>query len=200
MSRSDEISDGHGLLQRIREGDHLAFTELYDLYAADIMGRIKRLVHDPHLAEELHQDVFLRLWEKRLSLDVGVPPKAILIRTAKSMAIDFFRKAARDNKLREQLIATATELYDHVGDLIDFRETNQFIQQAIAKLPPQRLKIFTCIKIEGNTYEQAAEQFGVSISTVKDHMAKAMQSIKKELFIKPAGLYLIIAGALLCEL
>ena len=78
------------------------------------------------------------------------------MRTAKSISIDYYRKAIRNEKLKAQLINAATELYNHLHELIDFKETNTAINTAIAKLPPQRLQIFTLIKLEGKSYEYGA--------------------------------------------
>ncbi|WEK21338.1 MAG: sigma-70 family RNA polymerase sigma factor [Candidatus Pedobacter colombiensis] len=192
------IAADSSLLQQVKQGDHTAFNQLYKLFAKDVFSRIKYLVHDQQIAEELHQDIFLKIWEKRASLNCDVPIRSIVMRNTKSIAIDYYRKAARDQKLKEHLIHTATELYDHLEELIDFKETNAALQSAITKLPPQRLKIFTMCKLEGHSYEQAANEYGVSLSTIKDHMAKAMKSIKEDMVaLHPEMLLLLVASTVL---
>lgn len=198
MHTADSSVNEKELLLRLKEGDFNAFNLLYNNYSRSVFARLKSLVHDQEITEELHQDAFLKLWENRAALNESVPVQAILMRTAKSIAIDYYRKAIRDKKLKSQLISTATELYDHLAELIDFQETNTAINTAISKLPPQRLKIFTLIKLEGKSYEYAASQYGVSLSTIKDHMAKAMKFLRDEMAREhPEALFLLVAATLL---
>lgn len=180
MAARKRYIDETDLLMQLREGDVQAFDRLYERYAKDIFRRIKSLVQDQAITEELHQDVFMKVWENRAKLP-DVSFEAVLLRTAKSISIDFYRKAVRDRHMTERLITISTELYNQVEDLIDFNETNDALKAAIAKLPPQRRKIFSTCKLEGKSYEEAAAEFGVSLSTVKDHMAKARQFIREEM-------------------
>lgn len=198
MNATDAFADERDLLLRLREGDFNAFNHFYKIYGKTVFSRLKSLVHEQEITEELHQDTFLKVWEHRASLNTAVPFEAIIMRTAKSIAIDYYRKAIRDDKLKKQLISTATELYHHLDELIDFNETNTAINAAISKLPPQRLKIFTLIKLEGKSYEYAASKFGVSLTTIKDHMAKAMKFLRDEIPREhPEALFLLAAATLL---
>lgn len=198
MDTTGNFIDEKDLLLKLRAGDRDAFNRLYQHYSRPVFSRLKSLVHEQSITEELHQDTFLKIWESRASLNTEIPFQAILMRTAKSTAIDYYRKAVRDEKLKAQLISTATELYNHLDEFIDFKDTNTAINSAISKLPPQRLKIFTMIKLEGKSYEYAASEFGVSLSTVKDHMAKAMKFLRDEIAKEhPEALFLLVAATLL---
>ena len=198
MDTTGNFIDEKDLLLKLRAGDRDAFNRLYQHYSRPVFARLKSLVHEQAITEELHQDTFLKVWESRAFLNTEIPFQAILMRTAKSTAIDYYRKAVRDEKLKAQLISTATELYNHLDELIDFKDTNTAINSAISKLPPQRLKIFTLIKLEGKSYEYAASEFGVSLSTVKDHMAKAMKFLRDEMAKEhPEAFFLLVAATLL---
>lgn len=198
MDSTETFVDERHLLLRLREGDFNAFNHLYKIYSRPVFARLKSLVHKQEITEELHQDTFLKVWEHRASLNELVPFQAILMRTARSIAIDYYRKAIRDEKLKNQLISTATELYHHLEELIDFQDTSTAINAAISKLPPQRLKIFTLIKLEGQSYEYAATKYGVSLSTIKDHMAKSMKFLREEMAREhPEALFLLVTLTLL---
>jgi RNA polymerase sigma factor, sigma-70 family len=186
------------LIQLLRDGDYLAFDRLYSLHAATVLVKLKKLVHIHEIAEELHQDVFMQIWSQRANLPIDVPLRAILFTKAKSMVYNFYRKATLDKKLHEQLIRTSTELYNQLEEQLDFREANETLLITIAKLPAQRQKVFYAIKIEGKSYEEAAAEFGVSLSTIKDHMTRALQFIRTELSGQyPAAFILILAATLL---
>lgn len=169
------------LLIRLRKGDEVAFAQLYHDHANMVFRRIKRLVHIHAVAEELSQDVFYQIWKQRGKIDASVSFQAIALRTAKSIAINFYQRAIREHHLKEQLAIKGSTDYNPVEEEIDFNETRALLDAAIAKLPPQRQRVFMLCKIEGKSYEFVASELGVAVGTVKDHMAKAMRFIKKEL-------------------
>ncbi|MBE8721550.1 RNA polymerase sigma factor [Sphingobacterium pedocola] len=183
------IQDDKDLLSRLKRGDHNAFQELYCQYAPVIYSRLKKLIHHQEWVEELHQEVFLKVWENRAKINDDVPFQAILFRTAKSLAIDFYRKAIRDKKMQEQLIDIVTEYYVSDPSFED-SEINKSLYCAIEKLPPQRKRVFSLIKLEGKRYEEVAKELDISLSTVKDHMAKAMAFLRDELTKKQLSLLL----------
>lgn len=173
--------DDKGLLEKIKLGDKRAFEQLYLRYDRQMFYAIVKLVRINDVAAEIHQDVFLKMWTHRSQIDVEKPIIAFLRLVARNMAIDFYRKASRDKALQQQLADTMTEIHDPVNDLISGKEVGQAIEDAISKLPPQRQQVFRLIKLENKSYEYAAEQFGVSVGTIKDHMAKASRFLKLEL-------------------
>lgn len=182
-SPTDSLND-HALVARLQQGDYTAFDQLYVRYAEEIAWRLKRLVKLDEITEELHQEVFLRLWEQRQKMNHQAPLRPFLLRMAYNVAIDFFRKASRDRSLKEQLILHASELYEATPE--DFiinnsdSEVKEWVRRIIDRLPPQRKQIFIYCKMEGRSYEDAAREFGVSINTIKDHMTRAMRFLKSE--------------------
>ena len=169
------------LLSRLREGDEHAFTVLYRSYVNMVFRRIKRVVHVHDIAEELTQDVFYYIWAQRQKIQPDTPFVAVVIQSAKSIAINFYQKAIREHELREALIIAGSEAYNPVEEEVLYNETQALITAVVAKLPPQRQLVFTKCKLEGRRYEDVAAELGVSVGTIKDHMAKAMRFIKQEL-------------------
>lgn len=182
----DEIKTLHQVserrdIEKLRAGDPEAFLRLYRSYAAHVFSRLRALINDDHIVQELHQDVFLKIWERRASLKPDVSFQAVVMRTSKSIAVDFYRKSIRDKKMYDHLISKATEYAYDLEEQFDFQDTNARLQAAIAKLPPQRQKVFRRCKLDGQSYEAVAKEYNVSLSTVKDHMAKSMVFLKEEL-------------------
>ncbi len=194
---ADTMIQEDQLLSQLREGDYVAYHQLYHSYAPMIMVRIRRLVLDREIAEELHQEVFLQIWNERRKLPTDVPFKAILLHRAKLQAYKYYHKASQDRDMRAHLMTVATELYDQLQEQIDFQETNASLMAAIAKLPEQRRKVFVRIKLDGRSYEEAAEEFGVSVSTIKDHMSRALKFLRTELTQdNPSLLFFLLAATL----
>ncbi|WP_316838945.1 RNA polymerase sigma factor [Pedobacter gandavensis] len=169
------------LLVKLKSGDQKAFNVLYQAYERKIYYNLRKLVHIPEVVGELHQDVFLKVWNKREELNPDMPFEGFLVCIARNCAIDFYRKAARDKKLTDQLALQMTEVHDPIADSIALKETNQALEDAINKLPPQRGLVFRRVKMEDQSYENAAGYFGVSKGTIKDHMAKALLFLRREI-------------------
>ncbi len=169
------------LLVALKTGDHRAFEQLYNQYKRLIYYNIYKLVHRQEVAEELTHDVFLKVWQLRGSIATTQSFPAFLRRIATNMAIDFYRKAAADKKLRAELVAVATELYDPFGDEMTGLENSAVIQSVLEKLPPRRREIFSLCKLEGKSYAEVAQLLGIGTGTVNDHIVKATKFIRSEL-------------------
>lgn len=174
-------SEERDLLLRLQKGDTTAFEEIYTLYGEIIALRLHKLIKLPHIVEELHQDVFIRLWNHRENIEPTTSIKAYLFTITRNLAIDFYRKAAKDKELEAQIVNNLTLSYSHIDVIINSKETREVIEELIAKLPPRRQAVFRLIKMDGKSYNEASTHFGVSMSTIKDHMEKSSAFLKKEL-------------------
>ena len=167
------------LLVKLAEGDEYAFEQLYLTYSPKIYSKILQLVKQTEVAEEILQDVFVKIWEKRETLDNQKSFKSFLYTIAKNLVVDLFRRAALDRQMLEKFIIDHTELYYPLDNLDDpGSESKAILQKALDTLPPQRKKIYTLIKLEGNSYHEVAELMGISTSTINDHVVKATKSLK----------------------
>lgn len=190
--RNANTCDEQELVMRLRDGDYLAFDTLYGKYALHVARKIKKLVKLQEATEELHQEIFLRVWEQRRTLRPENPFLPFLLHIARNISIDYFRKAARSKQFKIRILESFSELHSDVEERIVFNETQAAINKAIEKLPPQRLKIFTLCKLEGKSYEEAAATSGVSLSTVKDHMHRAMRFLRDEMAQKDPTLLVLL--------
>ncbi|WP_316794678.1 RNA polymerase sigma-70 factor [Pedobacter frigoris] len=173
------------ILVKLKEGDESAFGKFYAHYSEMIYGRLLRLLKDQDMADEIIQDLFLKIWEKRQQINPSQSLKSYLYTIAENLVYDHFRKVARDRKLQERFRQVTTELYSHTEEDLLNKENKEIIDQAIASLPPQRRKAFVLCKVEGKSYEEAARLMGVSSSTVSNHLVKATSAIRD--YIRKSG-------------
>ncbi len=185
MGVTVNIADHVILLNKLKQGDHHAFTMIYERYKTELAIRILRMVKSEVLAEELLQDLFMRLWTGRAQVDPDQPIKAYLYRIARNLVIDLLRRAATEQHIYQQITAATTEQYRHVEESLFKKENEAFLQQAINQLPPQRKKIFVHCKLEGKSYKEVAELYKISTSTVNDHIQKSTHAIKDYLLKRP---------------
>lgn len=181
MNSTQQDIEEEKLVNRLRRGDHSAFRAIYDLYADTLVYKLHKLVKMDAIVEELHQDTFMRLWNAREQLQENTHLKGYLFTIARNLAIDFYRKAAKDKELQRHIALHIQLEYDHIEPLLQQKETLLLLEELIAKLPPQRQRIFRLIKIEGKSYEEASRHFDVSMSTIKDHMARSSQFLRQQL-------------------
>ena len=169
------------ILLRLIQGDELAFEKIYRLYSPRLYGKLLKLLKSVPQTEEILQDVFLKIWEYRASIDPEKSFRAFLFKIAENKAYDFFRKAARDKKFEAELIALSTVNYMALEEFVADDEKSVLLENAINKLPPQRQQVFRLCKLEGKSYKEVSELLGISLSTISDHIVKATKSIRDHL-------------------
>lgn len=180
----------------LKKGNEQAFAEIYQRYKSKLISSTLRLLKSRELTEELVQNLFLKIWERREQIDPEQSLHAYLYKIAHNLAYDTFRKAARDKKLFEQLLSATSISYDHIEKHVFKKENDAILNEAIRLLPPQQQKVFTLCKLEDKSYEEAANILNISPGTVNNHMYRA-NIFLKEYFLKKADLK-ITASLLLC--
>lgn len=180
MSGNLDTSERNLVLQ-LKAGSAQAFESLYHLYKFRIAGNLFRLLKSEQLVEELLQDFFLKIWEQRAKIDPEQSFRSYLFRVSENMVYDFFRKASRDSKLREQLKTSYDEVYSHIEEGILSREDHSRLSELMELLPPQRRQIFMLCKMEGRSYKEVGELLGISPSTVNNQLLQANKFLKRML-------------------
>jgi len=179
-------------LKDLIQGDMSAFRKIYDTYNLMIFSRVLKLVKSKDIAEEILQETFIKLWEKRADLDIEYSIKAYVFRIAENLVIDFFRKASRNKEMQSHIKNIVTQSYLHIEEAIYAGETATLLETAINLLPPKRREIFRLCKLEGKSYEEVSKLLGVSISTINDHIVKGTLSVKTYLKINNEVALLIV--------
>ncbi len=169
------------LVTRLNDSDEEAFGQLYRLYSGRLFGYLVKLIKSEVFAQELLQDTFVKLWNSRQNINPEKSFRSYLFRIAENNVYDFFRKAAREKKLREAIIKSACEHYEHVEENLLTKENEQILQDAINLLPPKRRQIFQMIKIEERSYDEVSTLLNISVSTINDHIVKATKAIREAL-------------------
>lgn len=171
-------TDEKDLLRRLQGGDHSAFDKLYQTHSKALYWKLRRMVKDGDEADELLQDLFVKVWENRQKILVQQSFEAYLYRIAQRMAVDYFRKLARQNRVQDEAFHYTDATAEDTEELLIAKETRQLLDDAIAQLPEQRQRAFILCKIEGKSHQEAAEIMGISPNTVHNHLVKAMSTVR----------------------
>lgn len=188
------------LLIALKSGDRHAFEKIYQNYSPRIFLNILKMIKSVDDSQEILQDVFIKVWEKRELIDPEQPFKSYLFQISRYTVYNFFRKVNLDKKLKAYLSFENTELYTHIEENIAQRENDLIIMNAIEELPPQRKQIYKLCKIEGKSYAEVAMLLGISSSTINDHIVKATKFLRERHASFGTALTLSIVSGLLKNL
>ena len=179
MSHFD-IYNEQELLEQLKTGSENAFTRLFDNYRGTVYGVALKFLKSPALAEEIVQDVFMKLWLKRGEMVAVKQLDAYLFIMARNFIFDRIKKMAYETAAQTSLTKPEPSV-DDTEYLVRRHQCEQLLQQAIDQLPPQQKQVYYYAKVNGLSHEMIAEKMLLSKHTVKKHMAMALQAIKKYL-------------------
>lgn len=166
------------LIRMLIGGDASAFAELYELYKDKVFAFAFALTKSGETAEEVVQEVFIRLWQKREQIDTGPSFNAYLKKITYNLVIDFFRKTKRDKTLQDKLQEHLEALQQTHPDQLMEKQLQRIYQQAIEQLPAQKKKIYLLSREHELSYEEIARETGLSRNTVRNHMTEAIRQIR----------------------
>lgn len=187
------------LLVALQSGSQSAFAQIYRLYSGRIYLNILKMVKSESDAGELLQDVFFKVWHKHALIDPEQPFRYYLFQIAKYTVYNFIRKNNLDKQVRDYLRHHATEVYSHVEEWLDDKESKEWLFYTIEQLPPQRRQVFKLCKIEGKSYAEVSAMLGISTSTINDHIVKGTKFIKEQYNKNINGPLLLIIAYLLAD-
>nr|WKN37521.1 RNA polymerase sigma-70 factor [Tunicatimonas sp. TK19036] len=181
--KNSSLKNDDSLIESMQKGDERAFRHIYDKYLSFLYHLALKSTQQVQLSEEIVQDVFVRLWNKRETLNPQGSLKAYLWKSCRHRIFDYWKKEAKRLAVEKEasygrpLISVETE------NTVLFAEYEGLVHEAVQQLPPRRKQIFQLCSLEGKTYEEVAVQFGLTRSTVHDHMVKSIRSIKDHLHL-----------------
>lgn len=181
---ADPRSEQQKWVRAVRSGDEKAFRRIFETFYNPLLRFAYRCVHSEAIAEELVQDVFLWIWEKREEWKVEGKLQSYLFRAVKYKAVDYWRRERTRQRYRkkwseDQQQYTSPELHFEEG-----KEEDTFagaVQQAIEELPGRSRIIYKLSRLEGLTYREIAEVLEISPKTVESHMSRALNFLREYL-------------------
>ena len=162
-----------------RENSVAVFTQLYRHYFKSLFMTALKIVRDDYLAEEVIQDVFLRLWENEDRFHQITEFERYLYRSVGNESLNKLRNQKTQSKHYDQLSKAVSP--EFVNTLLEEEELKRKIARAIENLPPQCKTVFKMNRFEGLKYRQIAEELQISEKTVEGHIAKALKILRANL-------------------
>jgi RNA polymerase sigma-70 factor (family 1) len=173
MEMVSDISIGE-LLEGIKVGDQKAFEQLYHRYYKWLLAVSIAIVRSREAAEEIVEDVFFELWEKRRECDQIKSIESYLYVTVKNRSLDYYRKHSKNHFVEIEELNNL-EIKISPEDIYLFEELRTQIDEAIAELPPKCSVVFRMVKLEGHSYKQTAAILNITPKTVENQVGIAVK-------------------------
>lgn len=165
------------VIAAFRNGSEEAFRRIFMAYDARLAAYAAKICITLQDAEEVVQDVFISLWEHRANME-GDDISGWLITVTRNKALKSLRRQILHMDI-SSLPEVPADLSDPLQQLY-FAEIEQYIYTVIQSLPPMRKKIFLMSRDEDKSYQQIADELGISVLTVKKQVSLALAHLRTE--------------------
>ncbi len=169
------------IIGAIKEGNERIFEETFRKYYQSLCNYANSILKEMDEAEEVVQNLFLSIWEKRSDLEISISLKSYLYRAVHNHCLNRIKHL----KVREEYQQYAVNFYDasyeSVSQTVMKNELETKIEEAIKKLPEQCRLIFRMSRFEELKYHEIAEQLELSPKTVENQIGKALKILRVEL-------------------
>lgn len=166
------------LLIKVGEGDEKAFASLFYAYHSQIAEYVILLTASTEMAEEIVQDVFVKIWQNKEKLFEVEKFTSYLFILTRNYTLNSIRKNVGDRKRQEAytLSVVSDEASEVIDDPLSDPEYQNLVERAIAQLPPSQHRVFV-LKQEGRKTADIAKELGLSAESVKKYQQWAIKSV-----------------------
>lgn len=166
-------------VKALRSGNQQALEWLFQKYHHALYYHALDFLKSPAMAEDVVQEIFVKLWENRKQIKPELSFKAYLFCIAKNHIINQLKRTSREIKAFKEISYRTSSGHNMVEEEIIFAETEILARKALDELPPKRKKVFIMHRLEGKRYGEIATLMNISKNTVRDHVVKADKTIKE---------------------
>ena len=184
MEQASSIRADGWLISRVRDGDLDALGELYERHKALVYRTALAIIHDEAAADDVLQDVFLRVYTYARCIDTTVPLEPWLYRVTVNQAYSWITHAKRWFRTIQAVLSrwlSSPEWESGPGELTEEREKWQHLQKAIDALPPNHRSVVVLHYLEGLSLESIAEVLEIPEGTVKSRLYYARKKLRQAL-------------------
>jgi RNA polymerase sigma-70 factor (ECF subfamily) len=172
------LTNENDLLARLANGDEKAFGTIFHHYRRKIYSYAFHLCRDPHQADELVQETFIKVWLHRDKVPHVLRFDNWLFTIARNQVFDMLKDIAREEAFRRQARGHSEPGTNPVEEQLLSRENELRLREAVDQLPPRQKLIFTLSRHKGLKHEEIADELQISRHTVKTHLVQALKKLR----------------------
>jgi len=183
MPRNAELIEKQDceLVQRLIGGSQAAFAELYVRYKDVLRYACQQFLNDDTEAEDIVQDIFMQVWEKRDALNAELSFSGYIHTLARNRILNIFRQSSVHARYAQYVLANEQDLTNETEDLILDNDYAALLNEIMNNLSYRQREVFRLSRIEGMKYHEIAEKLQVSIPAIQQHASIALKKIKGQL-------------------
>jgi RNA polymerase sigma-70 factor (family 1) len=166
------------LLDGLKQNNVSAFNTIYLHYSKPLYIYLLHKLKDPELCNDVLQDIFVAVWEKRDELIIAISIKAYLYQAARFKIIDIYRRDVKYQKYLAELAGYIILDPSAITDRIDNRKKLEEIENAVNNLPEKMKEIFILSRFEHQSNRDIASKKNLSQQTVKNQISKALRILR----------------------
>lgn len=193
--KSIPIIDEKALLIELKRGDKIAFKQLYEVYSGKLASKLIYLLKSEELAQDILQDVFLKIWINREMIDTELSFGAFLYKIATNLSKNVIRKNVYDQLMRDEVGKDG--VYHPMEEDEDAEQAKAILDQAMDQLTERQREVYTLHKLEGLSYQEISEKLNISLSAINHHIQKANKHLKAVLKSRSFELFILLLPTIL---
>lgn len=183
------------LLDKLAADDELAFELIYKHHICGVTAFLNKFLKSSQLADDIAQEIFIKIWEDRSKMQRVQSLKAYLYITARNRALNILKSTSKSLSVMSEILRHYRRSQNETeNSMLDY-DYRQFLLRIIEKLPSRSREVFQLCRDQGKSYEEVAEILGISTNSVKSHMVLSMKrlkaSVEQELGIS-FGVFLVL--------
>jgi len=173
------VQEDSRLFENTRKGDLKAFETLFRKYYRYLCTVADRFCHDRDTAEEIVQDLFCKIWEKKQEILIRTSVKSYLIKAVYFNTINRVKQQRKDIEL-DAIYFREAEGY-RAEEIVELTEVSELVAAALSRLPAKGQLIFRLSRFEGLTYKEIAARLDISVKTVEAYMGQALRLFRESM-------------------
>jgi RNA polymerase sigma-70 factor (ECF subfamily) len=173
------------IIQRIKDGEQNSIVLLFRMYYAPLYSYAAGILKNKESAEEVVQDTFIKIWESRSHIEITSSLRGYLYRCVHNKCLNSIRENKNSKNLfipidkLNPLAGLKTDTAPEILESIFSAEMEKFLGEAVETLPEQCRQIFNLCRFEELSYPEISVRLGISLSTVKTQMQRAMVKLSE---------------------
>jgi RNA polymerase sigma-70 factor (ECF subfamily) len=187
---ASSISDKE-LVIELKSGSEKAFNQLFCRYNKRLYAFSFKILLSGEDAEEVVQEVFYKVWKSKRLLKEDMSFKAFVFTVARNHIYNLLSKRVSETAYQNYSTGAIQNQNNCTEDSYNFQELENIVQQMVEKMPDKRKKVFTMSRYDGLTNKEIANQLNLSLSTVENHLNKALKMLKQCLHLHKIGLFVL---------
>ena len=166
--------------------DRSIFKHFFEAHYSPLCNLAYRIIGDKDKAEDIVQDVFVKVWHNRNELDQDRNIKSFIYTMVKNHSLEILRRDGIGLRIGNTIARSEEDTHSNIQEeeVENYKLLDQ-IYVSIRQLPPKCGEVFTLSKVNGLTYVQIAERMNISVKTVENHMGKALKMLREMIIPKP---------------